>query len=94
MPHLAHPATPEHLENLVALTQHLAGCKALHPLRHVEGLALALGAGGEVGGARVVSHPRTSGPHVNEHVQAGRLHHGASPFGLRPHKQEPPRLSQ
>ncbi len=25
--------------------------------------------------------------HERRNVQAGRLHHGASPYGLRPHKQ-------
>ena len=45
VPHLAHPATAEHLENLVALAQHLPRREAPHPLRHVEGRALVLGAG-------------------------------------------------
>ncbi len=52
LPHLAHPTAPEHLEDLVPLAEYLARSESPQPLRHVEGLTLAFGAGGEV----VVSH--------------------------------------
>ena len=44
VPHLAHPAAAQHLDDLVALAEYLPGHKAPHPLGHVEGLALRLGA--------------------------------------------------
>ena len=49
VPDLAHPTTAEQLQHLIALTQHLAWGDPSHPLRQVEGRALVLGAGGEVG---------------------------------------------
>jgi hypothetical protein len=45
MPHLTHTTATEHLEDLVALAEDLAGGEGLETLRHVEGLALTLGAG-------------------------------------------------
>ena len=56
VPHLTHPAAAEHLEDLVALAEHLALGERPQPLRHVEGLALALGAGGRIRWQSVLRH--------------------------------------
>jgi hypothetical protein len=52
VPNVTHPVTAEHLEDLVALAEHLTLGEGLKTLRHVEGLALVLRASGEIG----VSH--------------------------------------
>jgi hypothetical protein len=46
LPDLTHATAAQHLEDLVPLAKDLAGSEGLKTLRHVEGFALALGAGG------------------------------------------------
>ncbi len=46
-PDLTHPATPEHLEDLVPVTQYLAGGEKSEPLRQIDSRPLRLGAGGQ-----------------------------------------------
>jgi hypothetical protein len=43
VPHLTHPAAAEHLEDLIAISEHLSLAERPHPLRHVKSFTLSAG---------------------------------------------------
>ncbi len=60
-PDLAHPAATEHLEDFVAITQHLANMEEAGALRKIDGRPLRLGAGGQrLVGRRSLTHVSVS----------------------------------